>query len=233
MFFINAKGPTAIESPARPGQMDQVANADVLVGSKDEVTTHHGDKSNDLIWETLKTIQMQIAGMQHDFWRSTSKCRSSLRSRPSSRSPSRSRSRSRRVSHDRSRHYRHRSRSKHGGNNNYKTKSTSYSSRSITESSESDFTSYKRPYQRPDDDFSKGKKLKRHQSCANDRYQSSATDKHQSRAVDMSQNSGQTCCNNTEPDMSREQSAGPSAHEPSQDDLLHYIRVCLSYIHSS
>ena len=96
LCFINAKGPTAIESPARPGQMDQVANADVLVGSKGEVTTHHGDKSNDLIWETLKTIQMQIAGMQHDFLHSTSKRRSRSRSRPSSRSPSRSRSRSRR-----------------------------------------------------------------------------------------------------------------------------------------
>ena len=69
LCFINAKGPTAIESPARPGQMDQVAHADVLLGSKDEVhTTHHGDKSNDLIWETLKTIQMQIAGMQCDFF---------------------------------------------------------------------------------------------------------------------------------------------------------------------
>ena len=76
---VNAKGPTAIESPARPGQMDQIANADVLVGSKDEVTTHHGDKSNDLIWETLKTIQMQIAGMQRDFSRSTSKRRSRSR----------------------------------------------------------------------------------------------------------------------------------------------------------
>ena len=124
--------------------------------------------------------------------------------------------------------YRHRSRSKHGGNNNYKTKSTSYSSRSITESSESDFISYKRPYEWSDDDFSKSKRLKRHQSCANDRHQSSATDKHQSRAtdkyqsraVDMPQNSAQTCCNNTEPDMSRERSAGPSAHEPSQDDFI-------------
>ena len=142
--------------------MDQVADADVLFGSKDEVTTHHGDKSNDLIWETLKTIQMQIACMQRDFSRSTSKRRSRSRSRPSSRSPSRSRSRSRRVSHDRSRHYRHRSRSKHGDNNNYKTKSTSYSSRSITESSESDFISYKRPYEWSDDDFSKSKRLKRH-----------------------------------------------------------------------
>ena len=46
------------------------------------------------------------------------------------------------------------------------------------------------------------------------------TGKHQSRAVDMPQNSAQTCCNNTEPDMSREQSAGPSAHEPSQDDFI-------------
>ena len=78
LCFINAKGPTAVESPARPGQMDQVAHADVLLGSKGEVhTTHHGDKSNDLIWETLKTIQMQIAGMQRDFSRSTSKRRSS------------------------------------------------------------------------------------------------------------------------------------------------------------
>ena len=82
LCFINAKGPTAVESPARPGQMDQVPDADVLVGSKDEVTTHHGDKSNDLIWETLKTIQMQNAGMQHDFSRSTSKRRSRSRSRP-------------------------------------------------------------------------------------------------------------------------------------------------------
>ena len=220
LCFINTKGPTAIESPARPGQMDQIANADVLVGSKDEVTTHHGDKSNDLIWETLKTIQMQIAGMQRDFSRSTSKRRSRSRSRPSSRSPSRSRSRSRWGSHDRSRHYRHRSRSKHGGNDNYKTKSTSYSSRSITESSESDFISYKRPYEWSDDDFSKSKRLKRHRSRATDKHQSCATDKHQSRAVDMPQNSAQTCCNNTEPDMSREQSAGPSAPETSQDDFI-------------
>ena len=60
LCFINAKGPTAIESPARPGQMDQVANADVLVGSEDEITTHHGDKSNDLIWETLKRFKCRL-----------------------------------------------------------------------------------------------------------------------------------------------------------------------------
>ena len=72
LCFINYR-PGATESPARLGQVDQVAETNVHVGSKDEVTTDHGDKSNDLIWETLNTIQMQIAGMQRDCSRSTSK----------------------------------------------------------------------------------------------------------------------------------------------------------------
>ena len=37
----------------------------------------------------------------------------------------------------------------------------------------------------------------------------------------MPQRSGQRCCENTEPDISQEQeSAGPSVHEPSQDDFI-------------
>ena len=120
LCFINS-GPSAIKSPARPGQVDQVAETDVLVRSKDEATTDHGDKSNDLIWETLKTIQMQIAGMQRDCSRSTSKRRSMSGARPCSRLSSRPRSRSRWVSYNRSRspcsrHYRHQSRSKFSDN---------------------------------------------------------------------------------------------------------------------
>ena len=116
-----------------------------------------------------------------------------------------------------SRHYRHPSRSKFS-DDNYKRKSASYSSISITESSESDFSSYKRPYEQSDDDFPRNKKQKRHQGSAadrhqssvNDRYQSNATDTHQSRAADMPQRSGHKCCENTEPDMSQEQeNTGP------------------------
>ena len=84
------------------------------------------------------------------------------------------------------------------------------------ESSESDFSSYKRPYEQSDDDFPISKRQKRHQSCAHYRYQSSATDKHQSSAVDKPQRRGQTCYNNTEPDMSQDKEVQvPSAHEPS------------------
>ena len=76
---------------------------------------------------------------------------------------------------------------------NYKRKSTPYSGRSIMENSESDNSSYIRPYKGSDDDFPRSMKQKRHQGSANDRhqssasdrYQSSATDKHQSRATDI------------------------------------------------
>ena len=53
--------------------------------------------------------------------------------------------------------------------------------------------------------------------------QSSATDKHQSRAVDMPQRSGQTCCNNTEPDMSQDKKVQvPLLMSLVKTTLLHY-----------
>ena len=41
-------------------QVYQVAEADVLVGSCDEVITDHREKSHDLIWETLKRFRCNV-----------------------------------------------------------------------------------------------------------------------------------------------------------------------------
>ena len=56
LCFINYR-PGAIDSLARPDQVDLVAETNVHVGSKDEVATDHGDKSNDLIWRHQKRFK--------------------------------------------------------------------------------------------------------------------------------------------------------------------------------